>query len=421
MFRRLGIGGIVMATMAASVGVATVPVSAQAAAWTCDGVPATLVGTEGPDVLVGTDGPDVIVARQGDDVIRALAGDDIVCAGKGNDTVFGGQGFDILFGAQGNDTIHAADGADSARRTDVRGARMFGGQGNDEIHGTNRWDRMQGGPGADRLFGYEGRDWMRGGPDNDNVDGGGGIDDLHGGNGRDDIVIFGSDIVRGGAGLDLCRIAAGEPQRLISCGRNVREVPRTPPQTGEPWSLVVSTCTNVGDEVVSTPATGLLTNNTATAADVFITVFLRDAEGVRIGEALESLDDIQPGETVQWAAGTFDDTSRTSTCSATLDVNATSSSSFPGSQYNATIAACGAGVIGSSATGRITNTSGVVSDLFVRVYGFDRNGVRQVDHMLDSIDQVQPGETVEYEAQSFGDLPPGGFSRCTVYITNFDL
>ena len=42
--------------------------------WTCNGVPATIIGTPLDDVLRGTSGPDVIVGREGNDVIMALDG-----------------------------------------------------------------------------------------------------------------------------------------------------------------------------------------------------------------------------------------------------------------------------------------------------------------------------------------------------------
>lgn len=61
--------------------------------WTCDGIPATIVGTPGSETLKGTSAADVIVAREGNDIIRGLGGDDIICAGKGNDIVYGGAGY----------------------------------------------------------------------------------------------------------------------------------------------------------------------------------------------------------------------------------------------------------------------------------------------------------------------------------------
>ena len=117
---------------------------------------------------------------------------------------------------------------------------MFGGADSDKIYGSNKWDRMQGGPGNDQLFGYGGRDWLRAGPGDDAVDGGASIDDQHGGNGRDDIQVTTGDIVRGGAGLDLCRLT-GEPALLRSCGRNVRETP--PPVTQGFQGFVVTKVT----------------------------------------------------------------------------------------------------------------------------------------------------------------------------------
>lgn len=382
--------------------------------WTCDGVPATLVGTPGADSLTGTEGADVIVARQGDDTIRALGGDDLVCAGKGNDTVFGGGGFDILFGAQGNDSLYAANGSDGPLRADSRGARMFGGVGDDLIFGSNRWDRMQGGPGNDELQGYEGRDWLRAGPNTDVVDGGPGIDDQHGGNGPDTIRVTAGDIVRGGAGLDLCTILNGEPALFRSCGRNVREKP--PASTFE-----LSTCTNTNGEFTNTPATGLVTNRTGSRADIFVTVRLADANGVQFGEAFNIVDNVEPGETARWEANTSDDIGRTAECVTSIEVNDVAPWSFPGATYNVTITSCGQGPIGTAAIGQVTNTSSVVSDLFVYVYGFDQNGIRQARDLLALVEGVQPGQPVEYEASSFGEVPAGGFSRCSAFVNNFDV
>ena len=67
----------------------------------CNGVPATHVGTNGPDAITGTDGNDVIVALGGDDTIDAGKGNDLICAGSGNDVVNGGGGNDTIFGRAG--------------------------------------------------------------------------------------------------------------------------------------------------------------------------------------------------------------------------------------------------------------------------------------------------------------------------------
>lgn len=253
--------------------------------WMCGGVEATIVGTAESETLTGTPGPDVIAAREGNDTIMGLGGDDIVCGGKGNDIIYGGAGFDILFGAQGNDELYSSNGTATADRADTRGARMFGGADDDMIYGSNKWDRMQGGPGADQLFGYEGRDWLRAGPGNDAVDGGLGIDDLHGGNGRDDIEMTNADIVRGGAGFDLCRIGSGEPSLFRSCGFNERETP--------PRGVVVTAC-NVQNEYVD-----IL--NDSPAAVTLAGWLLHDAN-IEHTFALDGIT-LQPGATVRVLSG----------------------------------------------------------------------------------------------------------------------
>jgi RTX calcium-binding nonapeptide repeat (4 copies)/NHL repeat len=65
---------------------------------TCGGLPATIIGTEGPDVLTGTSRPDVLHGFGGDDTLRGLGGDDTLCGGPGNDTLQGGSGDDALDG-----------------------------------------------------------------------------------------------------------------------------------------------------------------------------------------------------------------------------------------------------------------------------------------------------------------------------------
>ena len=107
----------------------------------CNGLPATLVGTEGRDRLYGTDGADVILALGGRDVIRAGDGPDTVCGGDGRDVIFGGPKADTILG------------------------------------GTDR-DRLKGGAGADTIFGERGRDVVIGGFGNDILYGNGGLADL---------------------------------------------------------------------------------------------------------------------------------------------------------------------------------------------------------------------------------------------------
>src|SRR5207253_2185852 len=56
---------------------------------TCQGHPATIVGTPGDDIIVGTSAPDVIAGLGGNDVILGERGNDIICGGPGDDSLFG--------------------------------------------------------------------------------------------------------------------------------------------------------------------------------------------------------------------------------------------------------------------------------------------------------------------------------------------
>ncbi len=71
----------------------------------CNGVPATLIGTGNDDIMLGTSGDDVIVGRGGNDLIKGRGGNDLICGGAGNDTLEGGVGEDDLRGGQGNDVL----------------------------------------------------------------------------------------------------------------------------------------------------------------------------------------------------------------------------------------------------------------------------------------------------------------------------
>lgn len=188
---------------------------------TCDGVPATIVGTEGPDVLTGTADRDVIVGLGGDDVIDGLAGDDLICAGPGADVAEGGSGDDTILGGEGNDTLRGGPDDDTISGehgddpvlnggtgddTVIGGGGddvLFGEGGQDELHGGDGADKafgghgndlLTGGEGTDTLAGTDGADTLHGGPDADLVDGGEGADVLHGDGGH--------DLVRGGGGND---------------------------------------------------------------------------------------------------------------------------------------------------------------------------------------------------------------------------
>ena len=102
----------------------------------CNGLRATIVGTEGDDVLRGTDGDDVIVSLGGDDRVWGQRGDDVICLGSGNDRAFGNQGGDTIFGEAGDDDL-------------------FGNGGDDVLDGGAGTDRTQGNGGSDTCVNSE--------------------------------------------------------------------------------------------------------------------------------------------------------------------------------------------------------------------------------------------------------------------------
>ena len=133
---------------------------------TCDGRPATIVGTPGSDVLTGTPGADVIVAGGGRDWIAGGDGRDTICAGAGADTVRGGPGGDTISGGGARDLVQ-------------------GGLGNDTLTGRTGRDMLIGGAGNDTLRGAAGQDTLLGLSGNDHIGGGSNTDSCHGGTGTD--------------------------------------------------------------------------------------------------------------------------------------------------------------------------------------------------------------------------------------------
>ncbi|MBT8208391.1 MAG: hypothetical protein KJO18_08970 [Acidimicrobiia bacterium] len=114
----------------------------------CDGLVATIVGTDGPDIIRGTPKRDVIVGLAGNDKILGLGNHDTICGGKGRDIIAGGSGRDKIFGGSGNDRITGGSAADI----------INGGGGNDRLFGRGNTDVIIGGVGRDRIFGDDGVD-----------------------------------------------------------------------------------------------------------------------------------------------------------------------------------------------------------------------------------------------------------------------
>lgn len=138
---------VVVAILAALTIPATGTLGAQSTP-TCAGLPATIVGTEGPDRLVGTALRDVIVGLGGDDQIFGAKGNDVICGNAGHDLIQGGDGRDTLIGGYGNDRIIGGGGGDDLR----------GGVGVDYISGKLGDDFIRGDAGVDRIAGNLGND-----------------------------------------------------------------------------------------------------------------------------------------------------------------------------------------------------------------------------------------------------------------------
>lgn len=128
-------------------------VPATAAAPTCAGKAATIVGTSGADRVYGTKADDVVVLGAGNDTFYGDASStDLVCLGDGDDfaygnagTIYGGTGRDRLYARGSGVTFQGQDGPDSyVRDTEAAGAdRAFGGPGDDFFRigiGTTSFD-----------------------------------------------------------------------------------------------------------------------------------------------------------------------------------------------------------------------------------------------------------------------------------------
>ncbi len=100
--------------------------------FSCQGLPATIIGSEGNDRLNGTAGADVITGLGGNDVIDGRGGDDVICGDAGRDTVRGGGGRDRLSGGVGDDMLS-------------------GGSGDDDLEGDDGGDALIGGLGVDNC------------------------------------------------------------------------------------------------------------------------------------------------------------------------------------------------------------------------------------------------------------------------------
>ena len=172
----------------------------------CNGLLATIIGTDGDDILIGTPGYDVIVGLGGGDLILGMGGDDMICGGPGPDIIDGGPGNDWISGGLGADSINGGEEDDTligGRGPDL----MLGGDGNDLIRGQQGDDQIAGGNGNDVILGNQGNDRLLDGEGSDMIFAGRGDDYID--CGPDD------DLVRGGPGSDTaepsCELQSGVP------------------------------------------------------------------------------------------------------------------------------------------------------------------------------------------------------------------
>ena len=245
MLRRLLVGSAVLSLVP---GFAALPAALAASAPVpmCAGLPATIVGTDGPDSLEGTDGADVVALGAGGDEFFGHDGDDVICGGPGGDDLSGMGGADRISGGGGPDEIHQ-DGPDEL---------IHGGSDDDVIHTgstqpPNWTGTLVGGSGFD-LFRFGGatpgglvvdvsagtvrgagsfdiddfeaysltseHDVFRGGPGRDEIYGIEGGDELSMGAGTDVVLITAlsrsGSTVRMGPGNDRATVAAGGRHRL---------------------------------------------------------------------------------------------------------------------------------------------------------------------------------------------------------------
>ncbi len=185
----------------------------------CNGVPATIIGTDRNDVINGTNGDDVIVTFGGRDNVAGKAGDDIICLGDGDDRANGGQGDDIILGEGGDDNLSGSTGNDSIDGGDDRDTikgesgddTLIGGDGGDRIEGAGGDDNIDAGDGKDTALGGSGNDTMNMGAGDDKALGGANDDTINGGDGKDNISgNDGNDTLNGDSNKDVINGGRGD-------------------------------------------------------------------------------------------------------------------------------------------------------------------------------------------------------------------
>jgi len=214
------------------------PGAAGAAAATCGGLTATVVGstgTPGDDVIVGTPTSETIDGQGGNDLICGGPGDDLL-GGEGNDTLIGSTNNDYLDGGSGTDTVSYVDrssaidaslvtlaalnrfGASSEAGADAATAAPTGGGGQINLEEFDSYydiENITGGAGPDTLTGNFTANVLSGGPGNDTLSAAAGSDTLDGGTGVDSFA--------GGDGDDVLEGRDGAADATFDCGAGADE------------------------------------------------------------------------------------------------------------------------------------------------------------------------------------------------------
>jgi Ca2+-binding RTX toxin-like protein len=160
---------------------------------TCEGQPATIIGTAAPDSLSGTAADDVVwlggedVYGEMDVFVDPLGGNDLICQGGAGDAeIHAGPGDDTVHAVGGDGegftTIYGEDGVDR-----LDGGRLYGGAGDDVLTGGPGQSSLHGGPGADTISDGGGSDVVDGDEGDDQIDAGLGDDTVTGSPGSDTI------------------------------------------------------------------------------------------------------------------------------------------------------------------------------------------------------------------------------------------
>lgn len=176
-----------------------------AAVVTCQGQPATIVGTPDMEQLDGTEGPDVIVTN-GARYTDAKGGDDLVCMTGGSQDPIGDD--QQVYAGEGDDVVDSTT-------VQVRSVTVGLGQGDDVFTGGPEGDSVSAAQRDDNNIPdattASGTDVIRTGAGNDGISTGGSVtvpdhDDIDLGPGRDYVTFYGPTDpalpILGGPGVD---------------------------------------------------------------------------------------------------------------------------------------------------------------------------------------------------------------------------